>query len=85
MIFNDWKSLGMAMVFLALGLYAGYSLNVDKTTNTQAAVMCSVCQSNLNTMITNFNIISRQCKVDNPYKNYNATYLNSSLVGGLNE
>ena len=79
-LFDSWKAFAVAMVFLALGLYAGYSINLDKTATSQAIGMCSVCQENLNTMIYNFNVMTKQCGMQNPYAKANFTLLNGTII-----
>lgn len=80
-LFNDWKQFAVAMVFLLIGLWAGFSINLDKTATSQAVGMCNVCQSNLNTMIYNFNIMTKQCGMQNPYAKTNFTLLNGTIMG----
>lgn len=69
-LFDNWKQFAVAMVFLLLGFYAGYAMNLDKSATSQAIGVCGTCQDNLQTMIVNFNTMAKQCHTQNPYANF---------------
>lgn len=79
MIFDNWKAFAFAMLFFALGLYAGYSINVQKTAEAQAHGMCATCQENVQIMVDNFNVVAKQCSVANPYRDMGKPIFNTSL------
>ena len=80
---TDWLPFTMLILGLAVGLFLGYVLNVEKEASVRADVSCGVCQDNLNTMIGNFNTLAKQCKEVNIMFNV-SDYIKYNYTGGLN-
>jgi hypothetical protein len=51
---------------IVVGLFIGYSMNLEKDAQIRATKDCGICQSNLNTMVGNFNVLAKQCDLKNP-------------------
>jgi hypothetical protein len=75
-----WKQLAVALVCFSLGTFAGLSMKADAQAEGIASERCGVCQKNINTMITNFNVLSRQCKVAVPDYQDLPTFINNGTV-----
>jgi hypothetical protein len=70
---NKWM-LFIAMGFVAGAIFGGM-LNLNDAAKAQAQEACGICQSNLNTMVSNFNTISSQCSQAKGYANTNLSYI----------
>ena len=70
------KEIAALSLGLFIGLFLGYQLNVEKSAGFMAVQMCNTTQTNLNTMIDNYNIIVRECK------SYDQQYKDISILPG---
>jgi len=64
---SDFKTLALFTIGIAVGLFIGFSMNLEKDAQIRADKDCGVCQSNLNTMIDNFNVLAKTCHEAVPF------------------
>ena len=64
---SDFKTLAILCLGLVIGLFIGYTMNLEKDAQIRATKDCGVCQSNINTMIDNFNVLARNCSEAKPF------------------
>jgi len=64
---SDFKTLAMLALGLAIGLFIGYQMNLEKDAQVRADKDCGLCQSNIETMVSNFNVLAKQCSQAQPF------------------
>ena len=57
----DWQAFASLCLGIAVGLFIGYQINVEKSAAIMAADYCSTCQENLGIMVKNFNVLAYTC------------------------
>lgn len=58
---SDFKAFALLCLGMVVGLYIGYSMNLEKDAQIRATKDCGICQENLGIMIGNFNTMAKQC------------------------
>ena len=58
---QSWKPFAMLCLGIAVGLFIGYQINVEKSAAIMATDYCSTCQENLGIMVKNFNVLAYTC------------------------
>lgn len=58
---KDWYPFAMLCLGISVGLFLGYTLNVESQAKTMANGQCGIAISNLDKMIGNFNVLVQKC------------------------
>jgi F0F1-type ATP synthase assembly protein I len=74
---SDFKFLAILCVGIVVGLFIGYSMNLENAAQIIATKDCGICQANLNTMVSNFNVLARTCNEAKQYQR------NISILPGI--
>jgi len=64
---QTWKGFAMLCLGIAVGLWIGYQMNVEKSAAIMAEDYCSACQADRVTMVSNFNILAKTCPAALPF------------------
>lgn len=59
---SDFKFLAILCVGIVVGLFIGYTMNLEKDAQIRADKDCGVCQSNLAIAVGNFNVLAKTCQ-----------------------
>jgi len=71
----DWQAFASLCLGIAVGLFIGYQINVEKSAAIMAADYCSTCQENLGIMVGNFNVLAKTCEQALPFTSKNVSIL----------
>jgi len=58
---SDFKGFFLLVLGLLVGMFLGYQLNLEKSAQIMADKDCAVCQENLGIMVSNFNVLAKNC------------------------
>ena len=64
---SDFKTLAILCLGLVIGLFIGYTMNLEKDAQIRADKDCGVCQENLNIAVGNFNVLAKTCQEAKPF------------------